>query len=142
VLSAIADALPSSAFHHVGVLVEDFAEAHRVLALLGFACGDPFVEPELGVECLWCSIGGVDVELLRPIDDRSRVAKLLREGHGGVHHIALAVADVGRALEQAREAGVHLRDEQPRRGVHGSRIAFLDPGSLDGMLVELVEEPR
>ena len=44
-------------------------------------------------------------------------------------------------LAQLDGAGVPIRDREPRRGAHGSRVSFLDPSAASGALVELVE-PR
>jgi methylmalonyl-CoA/ethylmalonyl-CoA epimerase len=49
------------------------------------------------------------------------------------------VADVGAFLEGARADGVPTLDPSPRRGVHGSRIGFLDPEAVGGTLLEFVE---
>ena len=35
---------------------------------------------------------------------------------------------------------MELIDQSPRRGMHGTRIAFLHPRSVGGVLTELVEE--
>jgi methylmalonyl-CoA/ethylmalonyl-CoA epimerase len=59
-----------------------------------------------------------------------------------VHHLAFAVDDLDAALAEARAAGVGLRDTVPRPGTHGSRIAFLDPASAAGTLIELIEPSR
>jgi methylmalonyl-CoA/ethylmalonyl-CoA epimerase len=40
-------------------------------------------------------------------------------------------------LERCRRAGVQLIDEKPRIGAEGKRIAFLNPKSTAGVLVEL-----
>lgn len=39
----------------------------------------------------------------------------------------------------ARSAGVRLVDEIPRAGAHETRVAFLHPKSLGGVLFELTE---
>ena len=44
-------------------------------------------------------------------------------------------------LERCRASGVQLIDEQPRPGAHGTRVAFLHPKSLGGVLLELCESP-
>jgi methylmalonyl-CoA/ethylmalonyl-CoA epimerase len=49
------------------------------------------------------------------------------------------VADIDKALAGARASGVELIDSEPRIGMHGTRIAFLHPKSVGGVLTELVE---
>jgi methylmalonyl-CoA epimerase len=127
-------------FDHVGILVEDFAAAGALLgATPGIHLAEPELEPVLGLEILWARVGATWLELMRPTDPGSRVARLLEAGEGGVHHVAFTVADIESSLAGLKEAGVRLRDETPRVGAHGSLIAFLDPDSLDGTLVEMVQ---
>ena len=49
------------------------------------------------------------------------------------------VEDIDGALVELKAKGVKLRDETPRTGHAGSRIAFLDPASTGGVLIELAE---
>jgi methylmalonyl-CoA epimerase len=67
------------------------------------------------------------------------VARFLERSGPGLHHVAYGTDDIGRALEWVRAAGLLLIDEQPRRGIRGSRVAFLHPKSTGGVLTELVE---
>jgi methylmalonyl-CoA/ethylmalonyl-CoA epimerase len=128
--------------HHIGVVVADFAQVHSVLGeALGLSLGEPERYPEIGIEVLWADAGGPPIEFIRPIDPDSRAAALLAGGGGGVHHIAFAVPDLDAAMAEAVAAGIVLRDEVPRPGTHGSRIAFLEPSSTGGALIELIE-PR
>ena len=53
--------------------------------------------------------------------------------------MSLEVEDLDAALARCREAGVRLIDETPRAGAHGTRVAFLHPKSLGGVLIELCE---
>jgi methylmalonyl-CoA/ethylmalonyl-CoA epimerase len=129
--------------HHVGVVVPEFGAVGHVLGtVLGVGLAEPEAYPELGIEVLWAHAGPVPIELIRPLGEDSRAAALLRAGGGGVHHVAFAVDDLDAALEEARAAGVVLRDAVPRPGTHGSRIAFLDPASAGGTLIELIEPSK
>jgi methylmalonyl-CoA epimerase len=59
----------------------------------------------------------------------------------GLFHICFEVEDIDGALAELRQKGVRLRDETPRIGHGGSRIAFLDPSSTGNVLIELAELP-
>jgi methylmalonyl-CoA epimerase len=127
-------------FHHIGILVEDFDQATRVFGeYLGMEVAEPESEPDLGIEILWVTVGGLALELIRPLHADSRAAAALSAGEGGVHHLALEVFDIDRSLAELRAAGVALIDEQPRRGAHGARIAFIEPSAAEGTLIELVQ---
>jgi len=73
----------------------------------------------------------------RPLARRRRGARRMAEAAKGAEHAE--PTDVHRALEEAREAGLELIDQEPRIGLHGSRIAFLHPRTMGGVLTELVE---
>lgn len=68
------------------------------------------------------------------------MAKFLAKRGEGLHHVSLEVGDLAKALEGCRAGGVRLIDDTPRPGAQGARIAFLNPKSLGGVLVELCEE--
>src|SRR3989442_12916483 len=83
--------------------------------------------------------GGIDVELLEPSDPHSPVAKFLAKRGPGIHHICYRVPDLEATLERCRAAGYRLIDETPRRGAGGQRVAFFDPKTTNGILLELTE---
>lgn len=86
-------------------------------------------------------LGPVTIELLEPRSADHTVAKFLETRGAGLHHVSLEVADLRAALERCRAAGIHLIDETPRPGAHGTQVAFMHPKSLGGVLVELCQ-PR
>jgi methylmalonyl-CoA/ethylmalonyl-CoA epimerase len=47
------------------------------------------------------------------------------------------VKDIDAAIADLKSRGVQLIDEVPRKGAHGSRIAFIHPSQTGGILVEL-----
>ncbi len=79
------------------------------------------------------------IELLRPLDESSPVARFRGEAASRLHHIAYRVADIRAELARLKSEGVRLIDESPRRGAHGNTIAFLHPKSTGGVLIELCE---
>lgn len=128
--------------HHVGILVEDFDVLRTVFGdLLGcdVSCPDP--QPRLGVEILWVHVNGVRLEFVRATRHDSEAAKELAAGRGGVHHIALEVDSVDESLSRLGETGLGLLDQVSRPGHDHHPIGFIDPASVDGVLVELVQTP-
>jgi methylmalonyl-CoA/ethylmalonyl-CoA epimerase len=53
--------------------------------------------------------------------------------------VAFGVADIEKAIANARAEGMELIDAEPRMGMHGARIAFVHPKSVGGVLTEFVE---
>lgn len=79
------------------------------------------------------------VELIapKPRGQNAGLEKFL-EKRGGLHHVAFAVEDLKRSLDELHERGVPLLDREPRPGARGHQVAFLHPKALGGVLVELV----
>ena len=125
---------------HVGVAVEDLDGA---LGLYGeafdMAVQHREVVEEQGVEAVLLEVGEGHVELLRPLGPDTPVGKFLAKRGPGIHHVAYQTDDIDQALDGIRAAGLRLIDEQPRRGIRGSRVAFLHPKSTHGVLTEIVE---
>ena len=125
---------------HIGVAVEDLDQA---LGLYRDRLGMPEqhreVVEDFGVEAVLLEIGDGHVELLTPTDGDSGVAKFLERNGPGLHHVAYATDDIDAALKSVREAGLRLIDEEPRRGIRGSRVAFIHPKATGSVLTELVE---
>jgi methylmalonyl-CoA epimerase len=127
---------------HVGVAVKNLEEAISVYCdMLGFKLLGVHVLKERKVKVAFLSTGGeTQIELLEPLGNDSPVAKFL-EGRGeGIHHIAVKVDNIEKALEDFKRKGVRLVDEVPRIGVEGKKIAFVHPKSTKGVLLELVME--
>ena len=71
--------------------------------------------------------------------DDTPVGKFLAKKGPGIHHTAYRCADVAVAIEECRTRGLRLIDEQPRRGIRDSLVAFVHPASTGGVLTELVQ---
>jgi methylmalonyl-CoA/ethylmalonyl-CoA epimerase len=129
--------------HHIGHAVEDLdpvIETYR--RLFGGELEHRETVPEQGVEAATMLMGSARVELLRPLSGDSPVGKFLANRGPGMHHVALRVDDIDRALRDAASAGAELIDEVPRLGLFGLRVAFIHPHSVEGVLVELVQPPN
>ncbi len=127
--------------HHVGILTDDLDAAVAMYEQTFGAC---FTRRERlhsqGVDVALASLpGGGEVELLRPFDPESGVARYLSRHGPGMHHVAFAVPDLPAAMAECAAKGIQLIDEEPRIGVAGMRVAFLHPRSTGRVLIELVE---
>ena len=125
---------------HVGVAVEDMDGA---LALyrdsLGMSLAHRETVEQQGVDAALLDVGEGHVELLAPLGPDTPVGKYLAKRGPGIHHVAYAVEDIDAALEELRGAGLRLIDESPRVGIRNSRVAFVHPGALAGVLTEIVQ---
>ncbi len=131
------------ALSHVAIATPDAdALTETLAAALGAKRGKEEVLDQGALRVLFVRLGPLTLELLEPCGADQTVARFLEKRGPGLHHVSLEVADLEGALERCREAGVQLIDESPRPGATGTRVAFLHPRSLGGVLVELVERPR
>ena len=86
-------------------------------------------------------VGETYVELLEGQGPESGVSRWVDEKGPGLFHICFEVENIDAALDELRAKGIKLRDETPRIGHGGARIAFLDPASTGNVLIELAELP-
>lgn len=127
--------------HHVGVAVDDLDAAIELYArVFGAELTHRAADAKGELKAAFLRAGEAEVELLQPLREGTPVAKFLASRGPGLHHVAVAVPDIEKAMAKARAEGLELIDQEPRIGLHGTRIAFIHPKSVGGVLTELVEE--
>jgi len=125
---------------HVAIVVADLeATIAFYTATLGFVQLYRETIADQGVEAVGIATGDSVIELLRPLDLQSPIAKYCGDAASRMHHVAYRVGDIRAELARLKGAGVRLIDETPRAGAHGNTIAFLHPKSTGGVLTELCE---
>ncbi len=125
---------------HIGVAVEDLDEAIGLYnQRFGMREQHRETVEAFGVEAVLLDVGDGHVELLRPLSAESGIGRFLEKNGPGMHHVAYQTDDIEAALGAVRDAGLRLIDEEPRKGIRGSRVAFLHPKSTGGVLTELTE---
>jgi methylmalonyl-CoA/ethylmalonyl-CoA epimerase len=127
--------------HHIAVVVEDMEPALRLWRdALGLELETVMPIPSDRVDIAFLPAGETKIELVRPTDDTTGVARYLANKGEGVHHVCLEVPNLAEALLHLEIEGIELIDTAPRRGAEGP-VAFLHPRSCHGVLVELIEAP-
>jgi len=125
---------------HIGVAVEDLDAALPLWRdHFGMELAHRETVQEQGVEAALLDVGENHVELLAPLGPDTPVGKFLAKRGPGLHHIAIAVSDIDQAIAEARAKGMEMIDHEPRIGLNGTRIAFVHPKSVGGVLTEFVE---
>ena len=129
--------------HHIGIAVEDLDAA---IALYRDTLGLDFrgVEdvPTEKVRVAVLMAGTTRIELLCATAADSPVAKFVQKRGAGVHHLAFGTDSTQRAIDALAAKGARLLDATPRPGAHGTKVAFVHPRSMQGVLTEIVEDPR
>lgn len=125
---------------HIGIAVHSLDEAVDTYeANLGLACeGREEIEEQQVITATF-RVGSVSIELLQPSHSEGPIANFLRKRGEGIHHIAYRVGNIATCLDELKLKEIPLIDQEPRIGAGGSKIAFIHPKGMRGVLVELVE---
>ena len=127
---------------HIAVVVPDLGEANRFwVDALGLELDRVEKVPEQAVDIAFLPVGESDIELLRPVDEASGVARYLEKRGPGIHHICFEVDDIEAVLARLKLFDIPLINEEPTVDRHGTKIAFVHPKGTGGVLVELYERP-
>jgi len=125
--------------HHVGIAVPSSDEAmHFYGDKLGLSLSDSLELPERQLKVGFVKAANVLIELLEPTAPDTTVARFLDRRGPGLHHLCFGTPDIRAHLRDLKDKGVALIDEVPRPGAHGD-VAFLEPASAVGVLVELLQ---
>jgi methylmalonyl-CoA/ethylmalonyl-CoA epimerase len=128
--------------HHIGIAVEDLTEAIGIYhGTLGGQLWRRGRSDSEDMEYALLEVGGTEFELMHSALYESPVARFLAKRGPGVHHLAFEVEDLETEIERLRVAGCEIVGDV-RTGVHGTRVAFVHPKSMGGVLTELVEARR
>jgi methylmalonyl-CoA/ethylmalonyl-CoA epimerase len=129
--------------HHIGIAVRSLEEAiPRYVDALGLQFDGIEDVPTEKVRVAIVRAGATRIELLEPTDADSPIAKFLDKRGPGVHHLAFQVEDTGEMIKILTDAGAPVLDTAPRSGAHGTKVAFVHPKYLGGVLAELVQDPQ
>ncbi len=126
---------------HIGIAVKSLEEAIPYYEnTLGLKCYAIEEVADQKVKTAFFRIGQTKLELLESTDPEGPIGKFIEKRGQGVHHIAFAVNDIEKNLEEAESKGIRLIDKAPRNGAEGLDIAFLHPKSTFGVLTEFCED--
>jgi len=124
---------------HIGIAVNSIEEAVKLYTdVLGLAVSGMETVEEQKVRTAIIPAGESKIELLESTSPEGTIAKYIEKRGEGIHHLALGVSNIEDALETLKEKGIPLIDEEPRKGVENTKIAFLHPKGTK-ILLELVE---
>jgi methylmalonyl-CoA/ethylmalonyl-CoA epimerase len=127
---------------HVGIAVLDLeASVKRYREAFGMEPTHRETVQDQGVEEVLFKVGTSYVQLFRALGPDTPVGKFLERRGEGVHHVGYRVANIRETLRRLEKEGLPLVDTEPRPGSRGTTVAFVHPKGLDGVLIELVEEP-
>jgi methylmalonyl-CoA/ethylmalonyl-CoA epimerase len=98
------------------------------------------VESE-GVKLAIIKLENGRIELMQPIRDDSPIKKFLEKKGEGLHHMALTTDNIEKEYERMEGCGIQFLGKI-RDGSEGTKIVFIHPKSLHGVLAELCSHPK
>lgn len=134
-----------TAIDHVGIAVADLdATIKWYHDNLGMIVLHEEINTEQGVREAMLSVrgapkGSAQIQLMSPLDETSAIAKFIDKRGPGLQQLAYRTSDIDALSDRLRERGVRLLYEAPRKGTANSRVNFIHPKDVGGVLVELVE---
>ena len=81
------------------------------------------------------------IELMQPTNDESPIKKFLDKKGQGLHHMALETDNIEGEVERMVGCGVRFLGKV-RPGSAGTKVTFIHPKSLEGVLAELCSHPK
>lgn len=81
------------------------------------------------------------IELMEPTNDSSPIKKFLEKKGEGLHHMALQTDDIENEVARMEGCGIQFLGKI-RPGSEGTKVTFIHPKSLHGVLAELCSHPK
>jgi methylmalonyl-CoA/ethylmalonyl-CoA epimerase len=127
---------------HIAIAVNDLEEAAKNYkeALGVHSVEFETVESE-GVKLAILHLENGRIELMQPTNDQSPIKKFLEKKGQGLHHVALRTDDIESEVERMEGCGIQFLGKI-RPGSEGTKITFIHPKSLNGVLAELCSHPK
>ena len=127
---------------HVAIAVNDVEEAaKKYQEVLGIDKVEfETIETE-GVRVAIIHLENGRIELMQPTNDSSPIKKFLEKKGSGLHHIALETDNIEGEVTRMEGCGVQFLGKI-RPGSAGTKVTFIHPKSLHGVLAELCSHPK
>ena len=94
-----------------------------------------------GVEIAMIPLENGRIELMQPVGDASPIKKFLEKNGPGLHHIALEIENIDGEVDRMESCGLRFLGKV-RDGSAGTRIVFIHPKTLHGVLAELCSHTK
>ena len=127
---------------HIAIAVNDVEESAKIYQQ---ALGVDNVEFETveseGVKIAILHLENARIELMQPTNDESPIKKFLDKKGQGLHHMALDTDNIEGDVERMEGCGIQFLGKI-RPGSAGTKVTFIHPKSLHGVLAELCSHPK
>ena len=127
---------------HIAIAVDNVEESAKIYQQALGADNVEFetVESE-GVKIAIIELENGLLELMQPTNDSSPIKKFLDKKGQGLHHLALDTDNIEGEVERMEGCGIQFLGKI-RPGSAGTKVTFIHPKSLNGVLTELCSHPK
>ena len=127
---------------HIAIAVNDVEESAKTYQ---DALGVNNVEFETveseGVKVAIIHLENGKIELMQPTNENSPIKKFLDKKGQGLHHLALETDNIDGEVSRMENCGIQFLGKI-RPGSAGTKVTFIHPKSLNGVLAELCSHPK
>ena len=127
---------------HIAIAVNNFEESAK---LYREALGVDEIEYETveseGVKVAIIHLENGRIELMQPTNETSPIKNFLEKKGQGLHHMALETDDIDGEVTRMESCGIQFLGKI-RPGSAGTKVTFIHPKSLHGVLAELCSHPK
>jgi methylmalonyl-CoA/ethylmalonyl-CoA epimerase len=127
---------------HIAIAVNNVEESAKVYQK---ALGVDSVEFEIvaseGVKVAIIHLENGRIELMQPTTENSPIKKFLDKKGPGLHHMALETNNIEEEVSRMEVCGIQFLGKI-RPGSAGTKVTFIHPKSLNGVLTELCAHPK
>jgi len=127
---------------HIAIAVNNVEESAKVYQE---ALGIDEIEFETveseGVKVAILYLENGRIELMQPTNETSPIKKFLEKKGQGLHHLALDTENIEGEVARMENCGIQFLGKI-RPGSAGTKVTFIHPKSLHGVLAELCSHPK
>lgn len=112
---------------HIGCLVEKMSESIEEYKKLGFELiGDTIVNGDSGIIGQYMHNGDTVIELLTPVDEKSKIYSILKKQGSSLHHICYGSDDFINDIKTMRKRGYIIisKEEKTNENNHNSAMLY------------------
>jgi len=125
---------------HLGLFVTNIEESISALSKIVQFEKPAFKESQkMGMKAAVVDLGGIQLEFIQDYTGEGPVAQMLKDRGDMIHHFCLLTDNIEKDIETLKQRGVEMKDQQPRVGLRGKKIAMTLPSALNGITIELSE---
>jgi methylmalonyl-CoA epimerase len=125
---------------HVSIVSKDIEKMVSLFSrTFGFKVTETLEVPEQGFRSILISKEAVIIELVEPLNSESPMAKFLGTRESALHHFSLQVDSIIDDPAALKAEGIRMVSEKPLQATETARTNFVYPGSMGGILIELIE---